>query len=130
MKKLMTAAVVALAALTTSNVMAADLDKATESAAYGVKQKADEAAAKIQHNKANKAYDEGRYGDAIAAKAKEYKNDVTAKNAEWNKEDAAEDAADRAEDKADNLADRREDRQEAIKDAKDSLKNLKKTMAD
>lgn len=129
MKKFLALSAVAMSALLAGNVSAADLDSATTGAAYGVKQKADEAASKVQHYEANQAVEEGRYGDAVANKAKEYKNDITAKKAEWDKDSAVEAAKEPVKD-ADDAADRKAERDEAVQDAKDSLNNLKKAIAD
>ncbi len=124
MKKFLALSAVAVSALLAGNVSAVDLDSATTSAAYGVKQKADEAAAKVQNYKAGQAADEGRYLDAASAKAKEYKNDITAKKAEWDKEQAAK--ADAAKQSAE---ERKAERDKAVQDAKDSLGNLKDAIA-
>lgn len=125
MKKILALGAVAVSALLAGNVSAIDLDTATTSAAYGVKQQADEAAAKVHGIKAGQAYDDGRYGDAIADKAKEYKNDVTAKKAEWDKEQAAK--ADAAKQSAE---EKQVERDKALEAAKDGIKNLKDSLTD
>ncbi len=125
MKKFLALSAVAVSALLAGSASAVDLDTATTSKAYEVKQQADEAAAKVHSVKAGKAYDDGRYGDAIADKAKEYKNDVTAQKAEWNKEQAAEVDAD-----SQSVNEKKEDRADAVQAAKDSIKNLKESIVD
>ena len=108
--------------------LAADLDSATTSAAHGVKQQADEAASKVQHFKANQAYEDGRYGDAAAAKAKEYKNDITAKKAEWDKKRT--DGQTLKEKQNEDAVEKKAKRDKAVENAKDSLRNLQDSMTE